>query len=143
MLQIMVGLMKPRNARSGRRIVGGGASCETAQSSIIRMLFLALTSGSYCVTRASKPGADPRWSDPEQAMRQVSANDVHRFFNWCLGKLERGEDGRKLKGIHTEGALQADWKYFSIHYKKITKNSNSEEMSEKIHRVCSYDTLYV
>ncbi|KMP02528.1 hypothetical protein CIRG_10351 [Coccidioides immitis RMSCC 2394] len=54
--------------------------------------------------------------------------------NWCLGKLEHGEDSRKLKGIHTEGALQADWKYVSIHYKKITKNSISEEMSKKIHQ---------
>ncbi|PGH15999.1 hypothetical protein AJ80_05342 [Polytolypa hystricis UAMH7299] len=86
----------------------------------------------YCAAKASNSGTDAKWDDPEVALCQASANDVHRFFNWTLGKLERGKNGRRLKGIRTTGALEADWKYFQGYYKKVTKSQVGKEMSDEV-----------
>ncbi|KDE85196.1 hypothetical protein AO1008_00558 [Aspergillus oryzae 100-8] len=74
----------------------------------------------YCRTKAIEPSADPKWEDPEEALRQASPNDIHRFLNWCL-KLKYGLDGRRLKGYRKASALEADWKYFRVYYTKVMK----------------------
>ncbi|CAG8247907.1 unnamed protein product, partial [Penicillium salamii] len=38
-----------------------------------------------------------KWDDLIEALREVTPNDVHRFFNYCM-KLKYGEGGRHLKG---------------------------------------------
>ncbi|KAH2891750.1 hypothetical protein KXV75_003550 [Aspergillus fumigatus] len=81
----------------------------------------------YCRTKAIEPSADPKWEDAEDALRQASPNDMHRFLNWCL-KLEYNPDGRRLKGYRKASALEADWKYFRVYYTKVTKQEMSKEM---------------
>jgi hypothetical protein len=81
----------------------------------------------YCRTKAIEPSADPKWEDEEDALRQASPNDMHRFLNWCL-KLEYNPDGRRLKGYRKASALEADWKYFRVYYTKVTKQEMSKEM---------------
>ncbi|KAE8404947.1 hypothetical protein BDV37DRAFT_100525 [Aspergillus pseudonomiae] len=85
----------------------------------------------YCRTKAIEPSADPKWEDPEEALRQASPNDIHRFLNWCL-KLKYGLDGRRLKGYRKASALQADWKYFRVYYTKVTKQEMKKEMGEAV-----------
>ncbi|GMG51602.1 unnamed protein product [Aspergillus oryzae var. brunneus] len=74
------------------------------------------------------------WEDPEEALRQASPNDIHRFLNWCL-KLKYGLDGRRLKGYRKASALEADWKYFRVYYTKVTKQEMSKEMGEAVRTV--------
>jgi hypothetical protein len=62
---------------------------------------------------------------------------MYRFLNWCF-KLERGQDGRKLKGFKKASALKGDWKYFRVYYTKVTKRPMSEEMGKEVRRVRSY-----
>ncbi|KAB8213417.1 C2H2 finger domain protein [Aspergillus novoparasiticus] len=88
----------------------------------------------YCRTKAIEPSADPKWEDPEEALRQASPNDIHRFLNWCL-KLKYGLDGRRLKGYRKASALEADWKYFRVYYTKVTKQEMSKEMGEAVRTV--------
>ncbi|KAH1515597.1 hypothetical protein KXX29_009720 [Aspergillus fumigatus] len=85
----------------------------------------------YCRTKAIEPSADPKWEDAEDALRQASPNDMHRFLNWCL-KLEYNSDGRRLKGYKKASALQADWKYFRLYYTKVTKQEMSKEMGDAV-----------
>ncbi|KAB8067670.1 hypothetical protein BDV29DRAFT_163138 [Aspergillus leporis] len=86
----------------------------------------------YCRTKAIEPSADPKWEDAEDALRQASPNDMHRFLNWCL-KLEYNSDGRRLKGYKKASALQVDWKYFRLYYTKVTKQEMSKEMGGAVH----------
>ncbi|OXN26563.1 hypothetical protein CDV57_08400 [Aspergillus fumigatus] len=65
----------------------------------------------WAQTKAIKPSADLKWEDAEDALRQASPNDMHRFLNWCL-KLEYNPDGHRLKGYRKASALEVDWKYF-------------------------------
>lgn len=95
-----------------------------------------LTPGSFCRTKAAEPFADLKWSDAEEALRQASPKDMHRFLNWCF-KLERGKDGRRLKGYNKASALKEDWKYFRGYYTKVTKNPMSKEMGAAVRKVCS------
>jgi hypothetical protein len=90
----------------------------------------------YCRIKAIEPSADPKWEDAEDALRQASPNDMHRFLNWCL-KLEYNEDGRHLKGYRKASSLDADWKFFRVYYTKVTKQVMSKEMGEAVRTVCS------
>ncbi|OJD20581.1 hypothetical protein ACJ73_08084 [Blastomyces percursus] len=85
----------------------------------------------YCARKARRT-TNPKWNCPKEALRQASANDVHLFFNWVLGKLKRGKKGRRLPGIKVEDSLNTDWKYFSGYYKKETGGVMSEKMRNKI-----------
>ena len=76
----------------------------------------------------------PKWSNAEEALRQSTPNDVHRFLNYCM-KLRRGEGGRLLKGIKKGSSLHADWKSFRGFYRRITRTSISKEESEEINAV--------
>ncbi|KAE8311026.1 hypothetical protein BDV41DRAFT_566150 [Aspergillus transmontanensis] len=44
-------------------------------------------------------------------------------------------DGRRLKGYRKASALEADWKYFRVHYTKVTKQKMSKEMGEAVRTV--------
>ncbi|EDN03935.1 predicted protein [Histoplasma mississippiense (nom. inval.)] len=88
----------------------------------------------YCAAKASEPAVDPQWFDAEEALQRASAKDLHRFWNWVLGKLERGKGGRKLKGTKKTSSLKSDWKYFQGYYRKVTGNGISEKMSEDVRR---------
>ncbi|EDN07394.1 predicted protein [Histoplasma mississippiense (nom. inval.)] len=88
----------------------------------------------YCGRKALEPAAAPRWSDPAEAIRAATANDVHRFFNWILGKLKRGQGGRRLKGFKKADSLETEWKYLHNHYVKMTGEPMSDKMRDDIRR---------
>ncbi|GBF62893.1 hypothetical protein TMEN_5484 [Trichophyton mentagrophytes] len=88
----------------------------------------------FCSKKAAEPDANPKWRDPEEALRAASANEVHRFLNWVLGKLKRGKNGRKLKGIKSKGTLDTEWKYLSGYIRKVTGHPVDEMMSKDVHR---------
>jgi hypothetical protein len=88
----------------------------------------------YCGVKASERDPLPKWSDPEEAIRLVTPNDVHRFLNYCM-KLKSGQDGRRLKGIKKATSLRADWKSLRGFYRKITRSSISEEFGEEVNAV--------
>ncbi|OQE10077.1 hypothetical protein PENFLA_c095G09143 [Penicillium flavigenum] len=43
----------------------------------------------YCGVKAVQPGALLKWDNLEEALREVTPNDMHRFFNYCM-KLKYG-----------------------------------------------------
>ena len=88
----------------------------------------------YCRVKAAQPGALLKWDDPVEALREVTPNDVHRFFNYCM-KLKYGENGRHLKGTSKASALKADWKGFRGYYRRITRTRITAEDSEEINAV--------
>lgn len=88
----------------------------------------------YCGVKAGGSDALPKWSDAEEALRQVTSNDVHRFLNYCL-KLKYGVGGRHLKGTNKASALKADWKGFQGYYWRITRTKLSPEDREEINAV--------
>lgn len=83
----------------------------------------------FCQMKAMEPSADLKWEDAEDALREASPNEMHRFLNWCL-KLEYSPDGRRQKGYTKASSLEADWKYFRIYYTRVTKHEMSKEMGE-------------
>ncbi|OXV12009.1 hypothetical protein Egran_00231 [Elaphomyces granulatus] len=85
----------------------------------------------YCEVKAAEPGALPKWSDAEEALRQSTPNDIPRFLNYCM-KLKRGEGGRRLKGIKKGSALRADWKCVQGYYRRVTHTSFTKEQGEEI-----------
>ncbi|KAJ5415003.1 hypothetical protein N7509_000101 [Penicillium cosmopolitanum] len=85
----------------------------------------------YCGVKAGGSDALPKWSDAEEALRQVTSNDVHRFLNYCM-KLKYGVGGRHLKGTNKASALKADWKGFQGYYWRITRAKLSPEDREEI-----------
>ncbi|KAI2825390.1 hypothetical protein CBS147321_1038 [Aspergillus niger] len=85
----------------------------------------------FCQVKAREPSADLKWGNAEDALREASPNDMHRFLNWCL-KLEYSPDGRRQKGYKKASALDADWKYFRIYYTRVTKHEMSKEMGEAV-----------
>jgi len=89
----------------------------------------------YCQIKAIEPSADLKWRDAEDALREASPNDMHRFLNWCL-KLEYSPDGRRQKGYTKASALEADWKYFRIYYTRVANHAMSKEMGEAVRTVC-------
>lgn len=82
-----------------------------------------------------EPSTNHKWGVAEDALREASPNDMHRFLNWCL-KLEYSPDGRRQKGYTKASALEADWKYFRIYYQRVTKTEMSKEMGEAVRTVC-------
>ncbi|KAH1396271.1 hypothetical protein KXV70_001089 [Aspergillus fumigatus] len=85
----------------------------------------------YCRVKAAEPNSLQKWNDPSDALRQITPNDVHRFFNYC-GKLQYGIDGRRLKGLKKASALYAEWKSFQGYYRRITRQSISDDYCEEI-----------
>ncbi|KAJ5504597.1 hypothetical protein N7463_007471 [Penicillium fimorum] len=85
----------------------------------------------FCQMKAMELSTDPKWEDAEDALREASPNEMHRFLNWCL-KLEYSPNGRRQKGYTKASALEADWKYFRIYYTRVTKNEMSKEMGEAV-----------
>ncbi|EEH40968.2 hypothetical protein PAAG_02944 [Paracoccidioides lutzii Pb01] len=67
--------------------------------------------------------------DPEKALQGASAKDLHRFWNWFLGKRDRG----KRRGVQTQrhkGDKFARWRlevFLKGNYRKVTGNQVSEE----------------
>ena len=84
--------------------------------------------------KAAEPDALPKWNDAEEALRQVTMNNIHRFFNYCM-KLKRGKGGRLLKGIKKGSALRQEWKSLQGYYRKITRTSFTKEQCEEINAV--------
>ncbi|KAJ6105305.1 hypothetical protein N7523_010115 [Penicillium sp. IBT 18751x] len=62
----------------------------------------------------------PMWNNAEEALRQLTPDDVYRFLNFRL-KLKHGQDGRHLKGVFKAYSLRADWKKFRYYYNKVTR----------------------
>jgi hypothetical protein len=93
-----------------------------------------LTTIRYCRVKAAEPNSPQKWNDPSDALRQITPNDVHRFFNYC-GKLQYGIDGRRLKGLKKASALYAEWKSFQGYYRRITRQSISDDYCEEINAV--------
>lgn len=89
---------------------------------------------SFCRVKAAERSDDHHWHHPKEALREVTANDIYRFFNWCF-KLQHGKRGRRLRGIRKVGALKADWKYFGVYYTKVTGKPMSEEIRKKARKV--------
>ncbi|KAJ6126308.1 hypothetical protein N7523_001920 [Penicillium sp. IBT 18751x] len=85
----------------------------------------------YCQVKNEEPDALPKWESAEEAIRQVTPGDVHRFLNFCL-KLKKGKDGRHLKGVRKASALRLDWKMFRGYYKRVNGTTISPEDSEEI-----------
>ncbi|KAJ5330489.1 hypothetical protein N7476_000272 [Penicillium atrosanguineum] len=85
----------------------------------------------YCQVKNEEPDALPKWKSAEEAIRQVTPGNVHRFLNFCL-KLKFGKDGRHLKGIQKASALRLDWKMFREYYKRINGTTISPEDSKEI-----------
>ncbi|KAI2697980.1 hypothetical protein CBS147354_9889 [Penicillium roqueforti] len=85
----------------------------------------------YCRVKAAQAGALLKWDDPVEALREVTPNNVYRFFNYCM-KLKYSEGGRHLKGISKASALKADWKGFRGYYRRITRTRITAEDSEEI-----------
>lgn len=81
-----------------------------------------------------EPSTNHKWAVAEDALREASPNDMHRFLNWCL-KLEYSPDGRRQKGYTKASALEADWKYFRIYYQRVTETEMSKEMGEAVRTV--------
>ncbi|RMJ22220.1 hypothetical protein PHISP_06911 [Aspergillus sp. HF37] len=81
--------------------------------------------------------SEPKWREPEDALRQASNNDMYRFLGWCL-RLQRGKEGRRLKGIHKFSSLEADWKNFRGYYQKITKTRIGSENGQEVRRGIKY-----
>jgi hypothetical protein len=84
--------------------------------------------------KAAEAAALPMWNAPEQALRQATTNDIHRFFNYCM-KLKRNKHGRLLKGIKKGSALRQEWKSFQGYYRLITRTSFTKEQCEEINTV--------
>ncbi|KAJ6163934.1 hypothetical protein N7470_002606 [Penicillium chermesinum] len=85
----------------------------------------------FCQVKAMEPSTDRQWANAENALREASPNDMHRFLNWCL-KLEYSPDGRRQKGYTKASSLEADWKYFRIYYTRVTRQEMSKEMAEAV-----------
>ncbi|KAI2707501.1 hypothetical protein CBS147354_9510 [Penicillium roqueforti] len=85
----------------------------------------------YCRVKAAQAGTLLKWDDPVEALREVTPNDMYRFFNYCM-KLKYGEGGRYLKEISKASALKADWKGFRGYYRRITRTRITAEDSEEI-----------
>ncbi|CAG8198816.1 unnamed protein product [Penicillium nalgiovense] len=59
---------------------------------------------------------------------------MYRFLRWCL-QLERGEDGRHIKGINKASTFETDWKNLRCYYQKLTKIVIKDEDGSEIRRV--------
>ncbi|OJD12083.1 hypothetical protein AJ78_07260 [Emergomyces pasteurianus Ep9510] len=107
--------------------LGYGRSDKT----VVRRVRIEQRWHKYCGVKAGGSDALPKRSDAEEALRQVTSNDVHRFLNYCM-KLKYGVGGRHLKGTNKASALKADWKSFQGYYWRITRTKLSSEDREEI-----------
>ncbi|KAJ5249289.1 hypothetical protein N7468_000740 [Penicillium chermesinum] len=76
---------------------------------------------------------EPKWYEVEEALRGASNNDLYRFLRWCL-QIDRGKDGRHLKGINKASTLETDWKNLRLYYQKLTKIVINDKDSSEIRR---------
>ncbi|KAJ6067943.1 uncharacterized protein N7446_004980 [Penicillium canescens] len=91
----------------------------------------------YCVSQVRNRPNEPKWREAEKALRQASNNDMYRFLRWCL-QLERGEDGRHIKGINKASTFETDWKNLRCYYQKLTKIVIKDEDGSEIRRGMKY-----
>ncbi|PYH76328.1 hypothetical protein BO82DRAFT_407201 [Aspergillus uvarum CBS 121591] len=80
----------------------------------------------YCVSQVLNKPNEPKWREPEEALRQASNNDMYRFLGWYL-KLERGKNNRRLKRINKASSLNTEWKNLRGYYQKLTKIKINDE----------------
>jgi len=64
---------------------------------------------------------------------------MYRFLGWCL-KLQRGKQGRWLKGIHKSSSLKTDWKNLRGYYQKLTKIKINDEDGSEVRRVSNINS---
>ncbi|KAJ9211277.1 hypothetical protein DTO166G4_7110 [Paecilomyces variotii] len=88
----------------------------------------------YCVSQVLNKPKEPKWQEPEKALRQASNNDMYRFLGWCL-KLERSKNNRRLKRINKASSLNTDWKNLCGYYQKLTKIKINDKDSSDVRRV--------
>ncbi|KAJ5358329.1 uncharacterized protein N7496_010742 [Penicillium cataractarum] len=88
-------------------------------------------------TRWKRLPNEPKWREPEEALRQASNNDMYRFLGWCL-KLERGKNNRRLKRINKASSLNTDWKNLRGYYQKLTKIKINDEDGSDVRRGMKY-----
>ncbi|KAJ5346768.1 uncharacterized protein N7506_000021 [Penicillium brevicompactum] len=91
----------------------------------------------YCVSQVRNRPNEPKWREAEEALRQASNNTMYRFLRWCL-QLERGENGRHIKGINKASTLETDWKNLRLYYQKLTKIVINDEDGSEIRRGMKY-----
>ncbi|OQE09712.1 hypothetical protein PENFLA_c100G09029 [Penicillium flavigenum] len=91
----------------------------------------------YCVSQVRNRPNEPKWREAEEALRQASNNNMYRFLRWCL-QLERGEDGRHIKGINKASTFETDWKNLRCYYQKLTKIVINDEDGSEIRRGMKY-----
>ncbi|OKL55298.1 hypothetical protein UA08_09463 [Talaromyces atroroseus] len=85
----------------------------------------------FCRKNGENESDCTRWSDPENALRQASADCIFQFLKWCF-KLEYGTDGRKLPGYGQAGTFNTDWKYFRIYYEDILGHKMDKDMVKSL-----------
>ncbi|KAB8259318.1 hypothetical protein BDV32DRAFT_150645 [Aspergillus pseudonomiae] len=110
---------------------------DKAEGTIIRRERIEGRWKRYCISRARLEPKMQKWQDPKEALRQASNNDMYRFLGWCL-KLERGEKGRHLKGIHKSSSLEADWKNLGGYYQRLTKTRIDDHDGSEVRRGLKY-----
>ncbi|KAH2144417.1 hypothetical protein KXV68_005553 [Aspergillus fumigatus] len=91
----------------------------------------------YCNSKKKTEPNVQKWGDPEEALRQVSNNDLYRFLGWSL-KLKRGKNGRRNKGIHKSSSLNTDWKNLRGYYQKLTKSKIDDIDGSEVRRGIKY-----
>ncbi|KAJ5318366.1 hypothetical protein N7476_004786 [Penicillium atrosanguineum] len=80
----------------------------------------------YCQVQRDEPSALPMWNNAEEALHQLTPDDVYRFLKFCL-PLKRGQDRRRLKGVFKAYSLRADWRMFRCYYNKVTRTRISRQ----------------
>ncbi|KAF3405616.1 hypothetical protein DPV78_003450 [Talaromyces pinophilus] len=85
----------------------------------------------FCQKNLEREPDCAQWSDPENALRQASADCIFQFLKWCF-KLEYGIDGRKLPGYGQAGTFNTDWKYFRIYYQDVSGRKMDKAMEKSL-----------
>ncbi|KAH1338126.1 hypothetical protein KXV22_005508 [Aspergillus fumigatus] len=76
----------------------------------------------YCNSKKKTEPNVQKWGDPEEALRQVSNNDLYRFLGWSL----------KLNSLNT------DWKNLRGYYQKLTKSKIDDIDGSEVRRGIKY-----
>ncbi|KAB8227561.1 DUF3435 domain-containing protein [Aspergillus alliaceus] len=106
---------------------------DKAEGTITRRERIEVRWKRFCAGKIRLEPNEPKWQEPEEALRQASNNDMYRFLGWCL-KLKRGKDNRKLKGIHKSSSLMTDWKNLRGYYQKVTKIKINDQDGSEVRR---------
>ncbi|PIG80606.1 hypothetical protein AARAC_007640 [Aspergillus arachidicola] len=89
----------------------------------------------YCRKRNKRymelPGS--LWANPASALREARKKELTLFLRWCL-RLQRGKNGRKLKGIKKFKSLDTDWKSFLRHYEKVTGEPMDDALGRRMRK---------